>query len=56
MSIDLKAYLEGLKNQPNGDDVYEFPCDYQDTYDLGIKHGKVQMAQELWKLLGFDIQ
>ena len=54
MSIDLEAYLKSLKDQPT--DVDEYPPDYQDTYDLGIKHGKIQMARELWKLLLFDIE
>jgi hypothetical protein len=27
----------------------EFPCDYQDTYDLGVKNGRIEFARELLK-------
>lgn len=54
MSIDLKAYLEAIKDESIH--VEEFPPDYQDTYDLGMKHGRIQMARELWKLLLFDVE
>jgi len=54
MSIDLKKFLEDLKDQSIHVEV--FPCDYQDTYDLGVEHGKILLARELWRLLCLDVE
>ena len=47
MTIDMNEFAEALKtvaeqakNEP--DTATEFPPDFSDTYELGVKHGKLK--------------
>ena len=51
----LREFLEPIASDPSLDEVIcEYPCDYEDTYDLGFKNGRTQLAREILNMLKKD--
>lgn len=54
MSINLKEYLDEWRNKPltHSRKMYDHFSDWEN----GVEDGKILMANELWKLLCFDLE
>ncbi len=51
-------YLRTLAEAPLFEETgyKEFPCDYEDTYDLGVRNGRTQLAREILKSMVTEVE
>lgn len=49
----MREFLEKIANtKPVFDENTDyFPTDYQDTFDAGVEHGRIELAKELLKAM-----